>query len=205
MELKILCDCGQKYAFDVEPIADQMPFFVNCPSCGKDGTQSANSLLAKPNLATGVRTKAPIAVRLSVPSAVAESPVLIAPAPFAAGVPLQPAAPRQWEKSDMTERHSLALGILGAIVGACLGVALMFTLYKFVGFVFPVVGISIGALAGFGARLLYKGTDMTLGVFAGIIALIATGGVFLLLFGIFAIMNVISLMISVSVAYKLAS
>src|SRR5580658_6517398 len=47
MELKVVCGCGQKYKFDVEPVNGQMPFAVNCPSCGVDGTPVANQLLAE--------------------------------------------------------------------------------------------------------------------------------------------------------------
>ena len=28
IELKVHCDCGQKYKFDVEPVNNQMPFTV---------------------------------------------------------------------------------------------------------------------------------------------------------------------------------
>ncbi|MGC3959486.1 MAG: hypothetical protein QM813_16530 [Verrucomicrobiota bacterium] len=45
MEIKIQCDCGQKFKFDVEPVHGQMPFSVNCPVCGVDGTARANVLL----------------------------------------------------------------------------------------------------------------------------------------------------------------
>ena len=104
----------------------------------------------------------------------------------------------------MTEVHSIALGILGAIIGALLGVGIMIGFLKVVGIAFPMMGLAIGALTGFGARLLYKGTDMTLGAVAAAIALVATGGAFLMLFGIFAIMNLISLIVSVMIAYKIA-
>jgi len=42
MELKIVCECGQKYAFDVEPVGGRMPVAVNCPACQADGTATAN-------------------------------------------------------------------------------------------------------------------------------------------------------------------
>jgi hypothetical protein len=42
LELKIQCDCGQKYKFDVEPVNDRMPFTVKCPVCGADGTAKAD-------------------------------------------------------------------------------------------------------------------------------------------------------------------
>ncbi len=47
MELKVVCECGQKFKFDVEPVNGQMPFNVNCPVCNKDGTAAANAMLAE--------------------------------------------------------------------------------------------------------------------------------------------------------------
>ena len=44
-ELKVECDCGQRYKFDVEPVNGRMPFTVSCPACGVDGTSKANDLL----------------------------------------------------------------------------------------------------------------------------------------------------------------
>ncbi len=43
--VKIECACGQRYSFDVEPVNDQMPCSVQCPSCGRDGTKAANEAL----------------------------------------------------------------------------------------------------------------------------------------------------------------
>lgn len=45
IELKVHCDCGQKYKFDVEPVNGRMPFTVACPVCKADGTVRANALL----------------------------------------------------------------------------------------------------------------------------------------------------------------
>src|SRR5215471_6685893 len=47
MEVKVLCSCGQKFKFDVEPINGVMPFSVNCPVCGADGTAAANAVIAQ--------------------------------------------------------------------------------------------------------------------------------------------------------------
>jgi hypothetical protein len=44
--VKILCGCGQKYAFDVEPSDQHMVFPVQCPICGADGTAAANQAIA---------------------------------------------------------------------------------------------------------------------------------------------------------------
>lgn len=45
MEIKVQCDCGVKYKFDIEPVFNQMPTRVQCPSCGADGTAAANAYL----------------------------------------------------------------------------------------------------------------------------------------------------------------
>ena len=45
--VKILCGCGQKYAFDVEPYHGRMPSTIQCPVCKADGTQAANEIIAR--------------------------------------------------------------------------------------------------------------------------------------------------------------
>ena len=45
--VKIQCDCGQRYAFDIEPVNGIMPGPVACPSCGTNGTAAANEYLSK--------------------------------------------------------------------------------------------------------------------------------------------------------------
>jgi hypothetical protein len=43
MEVKIQCDCGAKFRFEVEPVNGQMPQAVNCPECASDRTGAANA------------------------------------------------------------------------------------------------------------------------------------------------------------------
>jgi hypothetical protein len=72
--VKLECDCGQHYAFDVEPVNGLMPSNIACPGCGVDGTPAANQSIAQ---------------------TLAASPVIIPPAP-GAGLRLfasEPAAP----------------------------------------------------------------------------------------------------------------
>jgi hypothetical protein len=201
MELKLTCDCGQKYKFDVEPANGRMPFGVQCPVCGIDGTSTANTILAqimpKPSPAP-VAAPVPRAVVTSAPARAAvpvATPAhgVTAPA-FAAAMPARKPA-----------SNSFALGVLGALLGAALGTGLMYGFFLMTDFRFPLLGIGIGALTGYGARLLYRGTDMKLGVVAGAFALIAVAGTLYLMFGGFAVMNIISLAVSVSVAYQIAS
>ena len=45
--IKVICGCGQKYAFDAEPVDGRMPQPVKCPVCGADGTAAANEIIAR--------------------------------------------------------------------------------------------------------------------------------------------------------------
>lgn len=94
LELKIQCDCGQKYKFDVEPVSGRMPFTVQCPVCKLDGTAKANEKLqhlasAQPMRITlsGAGAAPTAAPAASVPPAIA--PAAIAPAP-----PMPPPVPQ---------------------------------------------------------------------------------------------------------------
>ena len=69
MTIKVLCECGQKFAFDVEPVNGRMPGTVQCPACGADGTAAANANIASQiGTASPKATPAPVAV-LNVPAA----------------------------------------------------------------------------------------------------------------------------------------
>jgi len=81
IELKVQCDCGQKYKFDVEPINGLMSFRVNCPVCGADGTNRANLLLQQ---------MPPVPVPVAQPVSVTPSP--IAPPPIPSGLRIGAAA-----------------------------------------------------------------------------------------------------------------
>jgi hypothetical protein len=64
--IKIQCGCGQKYAFEVEPVSGRMPGAVACPRCGVDGTTAANSVLsqhfaAQPAMATAAPARVSMA------------------------------------------------------------------------------------------------------------------------------------------------
>jgi hypothetical protein len=45
--IKIQCECGQRYAFDVEPVNGCMTSPVACPACGVDGAIAANAIIAQ--------------------------------------------------------------------------------------------------------------------------------------------------------------
>src|SRR5215213_4276126 len=47
MEIKIDCQCGTRFSFDVEPVNGRMPVGIGCPSCQTDATGAANTVIAQ--------------------------------------------------------------------------------------------------------------------------------------------------------------
>jgi hypothetical protein len=189
-----------------------MPVRVACPSCGADGTESANQFLAQqypnqpPPIPVALRAQpagasASVepagALRVSLPEAAASAPGFVAPRP-------SPGVKAAVSKPKSSAEFSLGMGIVGAVLGAALGAGLMYGFFAWAQFRFPLMGTCVGALAGLGARTLAKGTDMTLGAIAGFIALISTAGALYLMYGEIAGIFIISMIVSVSLAYRIA-
>jgi hypothetical protein len=107
--------------------------------------------------------------------------------------------------SGQTENSTLTKGILGALAGAGVGIGAMFAFYALAGFRFPLLGVGIGILTGYGAKLMNKGGDSTLGYISGGIALAAVVATLFLMYGTFPLLSVISVAVSVSLAYRIAS
>jgi hypothetical protein len=76
--IKIECGCGQRYAFDAEPVAGRLAAPVNCPACGADGTAAANEVIAR-SLPEPTAAAPAIRIRVNLPAA--ESPVAAAASP----------------------------------------------------------------------------------------------------------------------------
>src|SRR5262245_49113719 len=92
MEVKVTCNCGTKYKFDVEPVHGRMPMQVNCPSCGDDGTAQANEILRQA-FSTRPASSPPagtIPVAVAVPRTV---PAAALPLPTTAAAPLLSSTP----------------------------------------------------------------------------------------------------------------
>lgn len=216
MELKVLCDCGQKFKFDVEPANGRMPFTVNCPVCNEDNTAKANSLIAEnlpvaepppPPIAPPFIAPAPGGLRINrmEPAALATGTPPPSVLPVASpGYPLLPATAVAG-KSKVVREFNLGLGILGALLGAALGAGLMYAFFVWANFRFPLMGTCVGALTGLGARILYKGTDSTLGGIAAAIAVLATCGTLYLMFGEVSGFFIVSIGVSGYFAYRVAS
>src|SRR6185436_12939160 len=104
--VKVQCTCGQRYAFDVEPIDGRMPYTVACPICGMDGTPAADRILAQnaqPVVATAASSAmvAQKAAPLRVHLALAPAPAASAPAaaPAARLLPGQVARPQALQEA----------------------------------------------------------------------------------------------------------
>src|SRR5262245_28376552 len=91
IEVKVTCQCGQKYKFDVEPVNGQMPWRVNCPVCGADGTTAANMLIPQKLAAMGATQPAPAPVAVAAPAF--SMPVAPPPLPVYAATPAPPPPP----------------------------------------------------------------------------------------------------------------
>ncbi len=193
--IKIQCGCGQKYAFDVEPVNGRMGTAVACPVCGTDGTAVANEIISQ-TLASQAPPPPRIAgLRIGATAPAATADVITRPA-----VPAIMQAPPK-----ATSQVSLGLGILGALLGAAVGIGVMYGFFEWAGFRFPLLGVGIGVLTGLGARILARGTDSTLGIISGVIALLSVVGTLYLMYGEFPIMSIISVAVSVSFAYRISS
>jgi hypothetical protein len=225
MELKVACDCGQKYKFDVEPVEGRMPFTVNCPVCGIDGTPAANELLAKNFSSSPVVPVAPIEpaplaagglrINRSAPVAAPPPPLF---ANSAAPPPLPTSAPAPVSRPGIPIRNlvsppvkagptnNLWLGILGAFLGAAIGGGLVFGFYLWTGFRMPLMGTCIGLIAGIGARLLARGGDATLGAIAATLSVFSSVcALYFSFHGYLSIGMIISIIVSGVIAFKSSS
>lgn len=186
IELKVYCDCGQKFKFDVEPINGRMPFTVACPICHRDGTTKANDLLQQMTVFKQVEpalagAPSPIAPPPFVPKPAALPPMGAPPpaharmrvnVPAPAPAPAQPSAdapppseaPPRFGAAGVaavaatgpTKQPSFGLGILGGFTGALIGAVIYYLIFKTTG-VRTGMALVIGGLAGFGAHWLGKG------------------------------------------------
>jgi hypothetical protein len=203
MELKVVCNCGQKYKFDVEPVNHRMPFNVQCPVCGLDGTHLADGILSQLP-AAAAPPPPPVMAAPSVAAAMAPSRPIQAAAGAAA---YQPSTqPKYMQDNPALQNNNFLLGIAGALLGAAVAVGFMVGTHVFFGFSFPMFGTIMGAIIGFGARLFYRGTSSTLGAMAALVAFVTVGATLFLMFGILGILfSLISLVVAVVFAFKIAS
>jgi len=104
-ELKVQCDCGQKFKFDVEPVNNQMPFTVACPVCARDGTEKANLLLRAQ--AGAAPAPMPISPAVAAPSMAPQPALRVNPVAYAAPPPIAAASPPPIRASSPPPKASL--------------------------------------------------------------------------------------------------
>jgi uncharacterized membrane protein YeaQ/YmgE (transglycosylase-associated protein family) len=190
MELKVVCDCGQKFKFDVEPVDGRMPFTVNCPVCNLDGTAAANALLAEklsnpppltsspPPPEQAAPPPAPAGLRINRTIHVAPGPA--APSPPTGDV-LAPPPIGAFRKAaaeaakNPAKPPSFGMGLLGGFMGALVGVIIYFLIFKYTGYRIKLLAIGVGALAGWFAEFLGKGEGSK--ELGGITAVLVLAGV----------------------------
>ena len=111
--VKIECECGQNYAFDVEPVDGKMPAAVACPSCGADGTPAANEYISRQFASAAPINIRPAPMRL----ARAQAEPTAQPATQAAGDPgrakLEREARAKMMGGDSTEQVTAFLTVKG--------------------------------------------------------------------------------------------
>jgi hypothetical protein len=85
--IKIQCGCGQRYAFDAEPVNGRLAAPVNCPACGVDGTAEADKIIAQGQLEEPIHilpappASSSPAPRMRLHVNTAEAPAASAPSP----------------------------------------------------------------------------------------------------------------------------
>ncbi|MGA3267765.1 MAG: hypothetical protein ABSE16_13185 [Verrucomicrobiota bacterium] len=202
MELKLVCGCGQKYKFNVEPLGGRMPFAVKCPVCGADGTSAANAILDEKSVTQPILLSTAGAAAIGAPV----SPGLSIKRPTPAPAPLPPPRkPFAAPKAGLAGSFGLATGILGGLLGAAVGGVLTYGFFAVTGFRFPLMGAAIGILCGLGAKLLAGRTHAAMSALAAAFAFAANGATLFLIFGEFPPVYVLSLIIGAGFAYRMAS
>lgn len=189
MELKVVCQCGQKFKFDVEPVNGRMPFTVNCPVCNADGTATANAMLAEilanqpPPLATPPPAPPPApassgGLRISRAAHPEPAPAAApeASSEAAAPAPIRPIRPMAATTAPQPEKKtSFGMGLLGGLIGALVGSIIYLLVFKYSGYQIKLLAIGVGALAGCLAEYLGKGEGSK--ELGGITAVFVIGGI----------------------------
>ena len=109
------------------------------------------------------------------------------------------------DTNEQVDGSYLTKGVLGALLGAAVGVGVMVAFYALAGFRFPLLGVGIGILTGYGCKRLSGGGEILLGKISGGIALAAVVGTLFLMYGEFPILSIVSVVISASLANRIAS
>lgn len=185
MEIKIECGCGQPFEFEVEPESGRMPCEIKCPACDADATPLANNYIAQTlssgSISTPVTSSTPVppsepaaGLRINRPPATSAAlPPAISPVEPANIAPLsQTTAPKKLKGDG----DGFLKGVSGALIAALVGMVGWYLLIKVTGYEIGYAAWGVGALTGFGTRLLGATGSFKLGVLAGLFAFFAIIG-----------------------------
>lgn len=183
VEIKIHCDCGTKYKFEVEPLKGRMPQRVFCPGCSFEGTGEANQQLHEklPATSTVAEQSAPLSNApgsLKRDDNIHASAVEVlppAPLPRRAFADVSPGA-RRSEGSPDAGRSRFLAGLTGAILTGAIGALAWFFLIKVTGYQIGFGAWGVGLLVGMGTRGLGREGSRGLAVAAAVCALAAVAG-----------------------------
>ena len=95
--IKIECGCGQRFAFELEPVGGEMPGAIACPACGVDGTVAANAAIARSIPAPGAPAATGTRLRVGAPAPASQPALAVAAAPSAPPPPRSARLPGQIE------------------------------------------------------------------------------------------------------------
>src|SRR5262245_18205211 len=153
MEIKIQCNCGTRYKFDIEPVNGRAPTELACPACGARWTDYTNAMIAQELAAAPTAPSVPMASPASsvqpsatpgrgslrvalpqaaptpaaeAPQAAPDAPAPTPPAPSGRHMPRVPTLNPVLEES----RGNFGLGFLGAAAGAIVGSLIYFALFR---------------------------------------------------------------------------
>jgi len=176
MEIKIECPCGQHYSFDAEPVNGRMPVEVQCPACGADGTEEANRIIQS-QAGSPPRTTVRPAVRMATAASAAGLPPRPAPAPTPVrSAPAPMTGVRQADDPWAASQPNMMTGLAGALGFGFVAMMAWYYLIKLTGYELGIVAWGVGLLTGLGARVLARETSGSLGLVAGLCALMAIVG-----------------------------
>jgi hypothetical protein len=198
MEIKILCSCGSKYKFDLEPVGGRAPVDLACPACKASWTEQADAIIRQAEAATpraAVATPAAthaegrIKLQIGSPNKTAEPvPEVASPMADSQGSGVAAESPRAGHRKSETVSYEtgpepadwgkFALGSVGALMGALVGGFLYYLIYN-LGFESKLMALGVAGIAGAGARLLGRKGSNELGLLTGCFGV---GGILLALY-----------------------
>lgn len=138
--IEIQCNCGQRYAFDTEPVNGRLAAPVACPSCGADGTAAANSIIAQ---------------ALAAPS---QPPLLARPStapPTITGKPVEGMQKLKWYEEAWIALPIALVAVGGAIGGVCGALAWGLNRLVFMKLEHPVIKYIVTGLISFCAVIVW--------------------------------------------------